>query len=86
MATDMVTFKMEHDFLKEVDATARLSGYQSRTEFIRSALREKVDELKLKQAIMALGRMRGKAKVKTTDRQRHAAREKVFAEIDKLLR
>jgi metal-responsive CopG/Arc/MetJ family transcriptional regulator len=86
MATELVTFKMEHEFLNEVDATAKVSGYQSRTEFIRAALRDKIDELKMKQAIIELSRMRGKSKIKTTDKQRRAAREKVFEKIDKMLK
>lgn len=86
MATELITFKMEQDFLNEVDKTVKISGYQSRTEFIRSALREKINELKLKQAIISLGKLKGASKIKTTDKDRIKAREKVFAELDKLIK
>jgi metal-responsive CopG/Arc/MetJ family transcriptional regulator len=67
MATELVTFKMEHDFLEEVDKTAESAGFQNRTEFIRNALKEKVEEIKLKQAMIALSKLKGKAPRKTTD-------------------
>lgn len=83
MATELVTFKMEHDFLEEVDKTAKSAGFQNRTEFIRNALREKVEEVKLKQAMMTLSKLRGKAPRKTTDEERAKIREKVFEEFEK---
>jgi len=83
MATELVTFKMEHDFLEEVDKTAKSAGFQNRTEFIRNALREKVEEVKLKQAMMTLSKLRGKAPRKTTDEERAKIREKVFQEFEK---
>lgn len=69
MTTELVTFKMEHKFLDEVDRTSKSSGFQNRTEFIRAALREKVDEVKLKQAMVELSKLRGKAPRKTTDEE-----------------
>jgi len=83
MATELVTFKMEHDFLEDVDRTAKSAGFQNRTEFIRNALREKVEEVKLKQAMMTLSKLRGKAPRKTTDKERAKIREKVFQEFEK---
>ena len=46
MATELVTFKMEHNFLEEVDKTVKTAGFQNRTEFIRNALREKIEASK----------------------------------------
>lgn len=87
MVTELVTFKMEHDFLKDVDKTAKSAGYQNRTEFIRTALREKVEEVRMKQAMLELGKFRGKAPKKTTDEERKKIREQVskqlMAELDK---
>jgi Arc/MetJ-type ribon-helix-helix transcriptional regulator len=83
MATELVTFKMEHDFLRDVDSTAKSAGFQNRTEFIRNALREKVEEVKLKQAMMTLSKLRGKAPKQTTDEERARIREKVFAELER---
>lgn len=83
MATELVTFKMEQDFLNDVDQTSQSAGFQNRTEFIRAALREKIEEVKLKQAMIALSKMRGKAPRKTTDEEREKIRETLF---DKFLK
>ena len=87
MVTELVTFKMEHEFLKDVDQTSKSAGFQNRTEFIRTALREKVEEVKLKEAMVALSKFRGKAPKKTTDEERRKTREQVskelMAELDK---
>ena len=81
MTTELVTFKMERDFLKDVDLTSKSAGFQNRTEFIRSALREKVEEVKLKQAMIELSKYRGKAGKQTSDKERRKIREKVGNEI-----
>lgn len=83
MPAELVTFKMDKNFLEEVDSVAKTSGFQSRTEFIRNALREKVDELRLKQAMMTLSKLKGKPTVKTTDEEREKIRERVFREFEK---
>ncbi len=86
MATELITFKMEQDLLEDVDETAKNAGYQNRTEFIRAALREKIEDVKLKQAMMELGKMRGKAPRKTSDEERESIRERVFEEFEKRAR
>lgn len=86
MATELVTFKMEHDFLEEVDQTVKSAGFQNRTEFIRNALREKVEEVKLKQAMITFGKLRGKAPRKTSDEERARIREKIFEEFEKRIK
>ena len=81
MVTELVTFKMEHEFLEYVDQTVKSAGFQNRTEFIRTALREKVEEVKLKEAMIALSKFRGKAPKKTTDEERRITREQVSKEL-----
>jgi len=83
MVTELVTFKMEQKFLQEVDNTVKNSDFQNRTEFIRDALREKLEEVKLKQAMISLGKHRGKASKKTSDKERARIRDDVFKEFEK---
>ncbi len=83
MTTELVTFKMEQDFLNDVDKTAKSTGFQSRTEFIRAALREKIDEIKLKKAMMEIAHLKGAAKKKTSDEELEKIREKVFEELER---
>lgn len=85
MATELVTFKMEKKFLKQVDRTVKESTYQNRTEFIRAALREKMDEEKLKKAMAELAPLRGSLRKgrQTTDEEIHRIRELAFQELEK---
>jgi len=39
MVTEMITVKLEKQFLHQIDDIVKKAGYQNRTEFIRGALR-----------------------------------------------
>jgi len=86
MTTELVTFKMDSGFLKEVDKSVKQGSYHNRTEFIREALRQKVDEVKLKKIEAVLNKYRGKAPRQTTDEERAKVREQVFMEFEKKFR
>lgn len=81
MATELVTFKMDKKFLEEVDKTVKAESYHSRTEFIRAALRDKVDKEGLKEAMMKIAHLKGAAKRKTTEEEYERHREEVFEEL-----
>ncbi|MBI2672184.1 ribbon-helix-helix protein, CopG family [Candidatus Woesearchaeota archaeon] len=81
MATQMITLKLEKKFLKEADQIVKENGYQNRTELIRNALREKVDEIKLKKAMREIAHLKGASKRKTTEEEYERVREEVAQEI-----
>jgi len=83
MTTELVTFKMEDTLLKDVDKTSKAAGFHNRTEFIRAALRDKIEEVKLKHAMIEIGKIRGKSPRKTTDEELEKIREKAFNELDR---
>ena len=83
MAPELITFKLEKKFLIEVDSISKGSGYSNRTDFIRSALRNKIDEIRLKNAMIKLSNFRGKSNKKTTNEQVHAVRDKVLQALIK---
>lgn len=85
MATEMITVKLEDVFLGDIDAIVKNEGYQNRTEFIRNALREKIEEIKLKKAMMELARLKGFTKKKTTEESYEKIRAKAFEELSKKL-
>ena len=85
MKTELVTFKMEHNFLEDVDKTAKSAGFQNRTEFIRNALREKIEGIKLKKAMLELAHLKGFTKKKTTEESYEKIRAKAFEELSKKL-
>ena len=73
MTTEMITFKLENNFLKEVDAAVKTQCFQSRTEFIRTALREKVEEARLKDALLQLSNLKGISNKKTSVNSRESS-------------
>jgi Arc/MetJ-type ribon-helix-helix transcriptional regulator len=85
MATDLVTFKLDEKFLQEVDDAVEHSNFSSRTDFIRAALRDKVDEVKFKEIYEQLGKLKGagKRKRQTTDAEIHRVREQALQNLIK---
>jgi len=86
MATEMITVKLDDGFLGDIDAIVKKEGYQNRTEFIRNALREKLEESKLRQAMMKIAHLKGALKKKTSDEKLHRIRAEVFKEFEKKLK
>ena len=69
MATEMITVKLDDEFLKNIDKVVEKEGYQNRTEFIRNALREKLEDAKFKEAMLELAHLKGASKKKTSDKE-----------------
>ena len=86
MTTEMITVKLDDAFLKEIDGIVEVQGYQNRTEFIRNALREKVEQAKLREAMMQIAHLKGASKKKTTDSQLEKLRLKAFEELEKKIK
>jgi metal-responsive CopG/Arc/MetJ family transcriptional regulator len=80
----MITVKLEDSFLKEIDCIVQNQGYQNRTEFIRNALREKVEQTKLHAAMLELAHLKGISKKKTSDEELEKIRKKAFAKLEKI--
>ena len=81
MTTQMITVKMDDSFLREIDTIVEKQGYQNRTEFIRKALREKIEDARIRDAIANLAKLKGASKKQTSDAELEAIREKVFQEF-----
>ncbi len=85
MVTEMITVKLEDTFLGDIDTIVKNEGYQNRTEFIRNALREKMEEIKMRQAMMELAHLKGRVKKKTTETDYEKVRARAFEEISRKL-
>ena len=83
MVTEMITLKLEHRFLHDIDSIVKKAGYQNRTEFIRNALREKIEETKLKEAMMEIAHLKGAAKKTTSSAEYEKIRLHAFEELSK---
>jgi len=86
MVTEMITLKLDNVFLKEIDKVVKNNGYQNRTEFIRNALREKVEESKLKEAMIQIAHLKGAAKKNVTKEKYEKTRQDIFKEFEKKLK
>lgn len=80
MVTDLITFKADRKFIKEVDKSAKFAGFHNRTEFIRGALRDKMSEIEKERAIKALMKLRGigNPKDSPTEQEYEKNRERTF--------
>ncbi len=77
MATEMITLKMDKRFLQDVDNVVRKQKYQSRTEFIREAMRDKLNTIEKDAALRELKIFRGSAKKQVDDKRLHEIREEI---------
>ncbi len=79
MVTEMITLKLEQKFLEEIDKVVRSLHYHNRTEFIRNALREKIEQTKMKEAMLSIAHLKGAAKKNANYEE---MRTKAFQEIN----
>lgn len=78
MVTEMISLKLDSVFLQNIDEVVKNNSYHNRTEFIRTALRDKIEELKLKEAILELSFLKGKAKKKVSEKEYENIRNKAL--------
>jgi len=80
---EAITLKLDETMLANVDKSLKQHNYSTRTEFIRDAIRAKLEGLKKEELIAEFMKYRGKAKKKTTYAENRKTREKVFKEYVK---
>lgn len=78
---ETVTVKFQEDVLKKIDTSINKHNFNSRTEFIREAVRDKITELNREDLIKEFLKFRGKAKKKTTYEENRRTRELVSKEL-----
>ena len=78
MVTEMITLKLEDTFLEDIGSIVTAEGYKHRTEFIRTALREKVDKVKMNEAMLELAPLNGKSKKKISEQEYETVRQRAF--------
>ena len=78
---EVVTVKFQEDILKKIDKTIVEHNFNSRTEFIREAVRDKLVELSKEELMTEFLKFRGKAKNKTTYEENKITKEKVSKEL-----
>ncbi len=78
-----ISIKLEEDFLNDLEKAMRTRNYATKSEFIREAIRDKIEEIDKKEMLKHIQSIAGKSKRKTTDKQLHEIREEVFKELAK---
>lgn len=81
----IVNFKIHDRVLKQMDELVKSGPYSNRTEFIRDAIRDKVEtDARMRKAYEFIREWGGKFKhMKTTDADLRRIREEVAIDLDK---
>ncbi len=82
---EVVSVKFQEDILKKIDESISTNNFNSRTEFIREAVRDKLADLDRDELIQQFLKLRGKASKKTTYEENRKTREEVARQIAKEL-
>ena len=80
---ESISLKLESSFLKYIETIMKKHRYITKTEFIREAIRDKIKNLEMEEAIFRAKKLYGTSKRKTTDKQLHEAGEKAFRQLAK---
>ena len=73
---ESITIKVSTQMAKEIEKAMK-PNYSTKTEFIRAALREKLEKIKQTESYKELKKYLGILKTKTTDEELHRIREEV---------
>lgn len=84
---EVVTVKFQEEVLQRIDTAIDEHNFNSRTEFIREAVRDKLSELNKEQLMNEFLKFKGKAKHKTTTEDNAKTKEivgnELIAELEK---
>lgn len=80
---DTISIRFEDQFLHDIEKTMKNHRYVTKAEFIREAIRDKINDLEKEKALIRLEKAYGASKRKTTDEDIRKAKEKAFEDIAK---
>ena len=79
---EIVSVKFQEDVLKKIDQNIKRHNFNSRTEFIREAVRDKLSSLNREELIEEFMRFKGKGK-KTTREENKRTQDLVLKQLAK---
>lgn len=82
---EAISLKLDGQMLRNLDKSLKKHNYSTRTEFIRTAIRDKLAELSKEDLLEEFLKFRGKSKKKTTYAENRKTREQVSKELMKEL-
>ena len=74
---ETISFKLSEDIVKKINSVLKTLHFNNRTEFIREAIRDKLNTVETDPFLRALEQFKGSAKIKVTDEMLRKAREQV---------
>jgi metal-responsive CopG/Arc/MetJ family transcriptional regulator len=77
---ETISLKLDEHLLNNIDTNLKKHNFSTRTEFIRTAIRNQLEKLNKDELINEFMKYKGKGK-STSDKQRIKTREKVFYEM-----
>ena len=77
----VVSIKFQEPILEKIDKSIIKNNFNSRTEFIREAVRDKLTELEKETLLKKFIGYKGKGKTKTTDKEWRRVREEYSKEV-----
>jgi|SRR3989338_1472202 len=83
---ETISLRLEGNFLKDIERIMRKHRYATKTEFVRAAIRDKMQELEKKETLRAIERIAGSSKRKTSDEELHRARQVLEKEYEKRIK
>lgn len=75
---ETISMKLEKGMLQSIDSMRKKHNYGTRTEFLRAALREKMERISAEEAMRKLRALRSKTSTKANDAEDHRIREEAF--------
>ena len=77
---DTINFKMDRDMTKRMDSLIKEHQYGTRTEFIRTAVRDKMTQLEKETLLKQILTLKGSSKTKTSDKELRRIRDEAWKE------
>ncbi len=74
---ETITFKIQGDVVKRIDAILKPMHFNNRTEFIRESIREKLNNIEKDIVLEHLLAFKGASKTRVNDKELHKIREMV---------
>ena len=66
---ETISLKMEEELLHDMDSSIKSHRYSTRTEFIRDAIRTRLNDLEKEEAIKKLASLKGSLKAKKSEKE-----------------
>ncbi len=83
---ETISLRLDKEFLQDIERYMKKYSYTTKTEFVRAALREKINQLKKEELLDKVAALAGSSKKRTTDEQLHKAGDKAFDILEKRLK